>query len=160
MLPSQYARTRKISPRALRHQINRGVVAIDDRGRVDPGQADDAYGRVRRARFTAQDSESGRQSARAKILAAMAALRLAQDRLAGLRDRYVDRIEAVNITGADVETFLAALAAIPERNGAALAQTLGIGRRDARRMLDRFVALAVAELGDLRAEALRTVEQT
>ena len=156
---TDYCARRGVSTRALRYQISQGVVAVDHRGRIDPAQADAAWPRQRRERGGRQDGEDGRRNTQAKVLATLATLRLAQDRLADQRERYIGRAAAIAVAGEDVEGFLATLAGIPERHAAALAKTLGVSKRAAQRTLARFVTLAVGELGDLKAETVRTVEQ-
>jgi len=154
---SEYARTRGVHRQAVQHQIRIGVIVLVD-GKIDPEQADASWGRVRNARITAQDDDDGKRSARAKIAMAVAKLRAAQERFQQSRDRYGDREEAVRVAAAEADYVLAALATMPARHAAAFAAALGIDSAVARDILDNFTALVIAELGDLRAQAIRAAE--
>jgi hypothetical protein len=154
---AQYAKTRGADRKSIRRQIQKGVITLLN-GRIDPEQADASWGRIRRARIAVQDSDDGKRSANAKIAAAVAKLRLAKDRFEAARERYVDRDEAVRVAGVETDYVLAALRAAPARHAAAFAQGLAIEPRVARRILTRFVAAVVSEIGDLRAEAIRAAE--
>lgn len=154
---AHYARTRGIDESAIRQQIRKGVIKRIH-GLIDEAQADEAWAAVRRAQMAAQDNEGGRRSAHAKIVGAVADLRLDKDRFEARRERYVDRTEAIRKGTEDVGVFLEALRRIPERRAGMVAARLGISPVRAAALLRTFIDLAVVELGDLRDDATRAAE--
>lgn len=153
----QYAKDNQVDPATIREQVAKGVIKLTN-GRISRAQADASWGRIRRARIGMQNDDDGRRSATAKIAGAIAKLRLAKDRLDAARERYVSRSDALSVAGDDVGLFLAALQAVPQQHAAALAAALAIDPATARHALDRFMTLAIGELGDLKAEAIRMTE--
>src|SRR5262249_22162656 len=154
----EYARTRNVTLRAIQQQVESGVIVLED-GRVNPTQADDAWGPIRRTRATGAYDDAGRRSARAKIAVAMAKLRLAQERYTAARDQLVDRGEAIDVARADAEFVLAQLRAAPAERYEEFADSLGIDRQLGRVVLAEFMALAIGELGDLRRQMVRNAER-
>lgn len=155
---AQYAEAHGVDEETIRQQIRKGVIARPIQGLIDVAQADASWGRIRRARITVQSDDQGRRSAEAKIMDALARLRLSKHRLDAARERLVSRSDAIAGAGADVDYFITALEQIPEQRAAACAQALGIEPAVARKVLDRFIALALAELGDLKSDAVRMAE--
>jgi hypothetical protein len=154
---AHYARTRGIDESAIRQQIRKGVIKRIH-GLIDEAQADEAWAAIRRAQMAAQNDDGGRRSAHAKIVGAVADLRLDKDRFEARRERYVDRAEAIRQGTEDVQAFLRALRQIPERRAEMVAARLGISPVRAALLLQTFVNQAITELGDLRADATRAAE--
>jgi hypothetical protein len=154
----EYARTRGVAQRAIQQQVEAGTIRLVN-GRVDPVQADNSWGLIRRARMSVQDDDAGRRSARAKIAVAVARLRLFRERYDRARDRYVDRAEAIEVARSEADYVLDALSAAPAARVEAFAAALAIEPAIARRILDRFVSLALSEIGDLRRQAVRDAER-
>jgi hypothetical protein len=156
----EYARTRGVAQRAIQQQVEAGTIRLVN-GRVDPMQADNSWGLIRRASPLGQhqNDDAGRRSARAKIAVAVARLRLFRERYDRARDRYVDRAEAIEVARSEADYVLDALSAAPAARVEAFAAELAIEPVVARRILDRFVSLALSEIGDLRRQAVRDAER-
>lgn len=155
----EYARTRGVALRAIQQHVESGTIRLVD-GRVDPEQADASWGAIRRARMSVQDDDAGRRSARAKIAVAVARLRLLKECFETARERFVDRAESIETAGSEADYVLDALRASTNGPAAeAFAAELGIELAVARQILDRFVGLALAEVGDLRRQAVRDAER-
>jgi hypothetical protein len=155
---TQYAIEMNVDAATIREHIANGLIKADPRGYVSRTQANASWGRIRRARMRVQSDDDGRRSANAKIAGAVAKLRIANDLFAVARERYISRAEVVATAGADVEALLTALKAVPQRYASSLAARLDCEEAAARSALDEFIELALAELGDIRAEALRLTE--
>ncbi len=162
----EYAKARNVSDETIRHQINLGNIRRVARGRIDPAQADAAWYRVRRApgsgrpprgetRISIQHDDQGRRSAEAKIVAGLAKLRLAKDRLEQAREQYLVRKDVTAQAIAEAHTFLAALDQIPQRYSQEFAKLTGLEPDRAYELLARFNESVKAEIGDLVAEAAR-----
>lgn len=159
MSVAQYAEARNADEETVRHQIRIGVIKPPVRGLIDVEQADQSWGRIRRARIDVpKNDDQGRRSAEAKIVGGLAKLRLAKDRLDATKERYVSRKDAVTTAGEEIAAFIAALEEIPKRHAVALAAALAIDPAVARSLLERFIRLAIDELGDLQGEAMRAAE--
>lgn len=154
----EYARLRGVAHRAVQHHVETGTIRLVD-GMVDPKQADEAWDLIRRARVEVQDDDAGRRSARAKVAVTLAKLRLAKQRFEALNESYVDRAEAIVVGRREAEHILDCLRAAPAAHAAAFAAALDIEPERARRILERFFGYAVAELGNLAAQAERDAER-
>jgi hypothetical protein len=109
--------------------------------------------------MTAQDDDAGRRSARAKIAVTLAKFRLAKERFETVRDTFVDRDEAIAVARADADFVIQGLRAAPATQAAAFANELGIDAGTARAILEQFIALALAEIGDYKRQAERDAER-
>jgi hypothetical protein len=154
MSVAAYARARDADEETVRHQIRIGVIARPISGRIDVAQADAAWARIRRSRITVQQDDAGRRSAEAKMAGLATKLRLARDQLEGARERYINRLDAVSQSAVDAAFLLDELAKVPERQAAEFARVLTLDPAVARNILDRFIASAIAELGDLQGEVI------
>lgn len=152
-----YAKARNVDESTIRHQIALGVI-IPIGGKVDVEQADAAWFRIRRSRITVHQDDQGRRSAEAKIVGTFAKLRLAKDRLDQLREQYLNRKEVAAQIAWESKALLAVLEEMPERYAGTLAELSSIEEPEARKLLTRFVALVLAEIGDLEGEAIRAAE--
>ena len=162
----EYSRTRGADRNSIRHAISRGLILIDDDGRIaDPLQADRDWGSIRRApylgatRAAGQDSEAAQRSAKAKVAIALGRLRLVKQKVNTMRERYVDRAEAVAVGEREAVYAVEALRASPAAYAPTLAAEMGIPDETARRILDRFIGLTLVEIGDLTRQAIRDAER-
>jgi hypothetical protein len=155
-----FAKARNVAPKTIRYAIGKRLILLNSDGRIDPEQADATWGRLRRVREidTEKQHEESRRNTTARIAAAAAKLRLAKQHLDSEQARYVDRVDALRVGAYEAEYFLAALAAAPDVHAARFIETLGIAPAISRQILGRFIEVALAEVGDLRAEAIRTAE--
>jgi hypothetical protein len=155
-----YAKARGVAHTTILKAIEKRLIVTDGDGKVDPEQADATWGKLRRAREIDSDKADAesRRNATARIAAAAAKLRLAKQHLDGDQARYVDRVEALKVGAYEAEYFLAALAAAPDAHAARFIAALGVAPAIGRQILGRFIVMTVAEVGDLRDEALRTAE--
>ena len=94
----------------------------------------------------------------ARIIALDAKLRLTRLRLEEQRECYHNRANAVRRGAADADHFLAELRRLPAAQAPALADALEVAGEVAGAVLDELVELILADLGDLRAEAVRAAE--
>jgi hypothetical protein len=150
------ARLTRVTPRAVRTARAAGHLVADSRNQFDPENARNAAWIAMRQ---AKASHARNRDLDAKIAAAVAKLRLAQHRYEVAREKYVDRAEAVRIGAQDAGDFIAALRQAPAEEAAAFAAELRIDIGVARRILDQFIELAIGELGDLKAEAIRAAQE-
>jgi hypothetical protein len=130
-------------------------------GRVDPEQADNSWGVARRASRLGQyqHDDAGVRSAKAKVAVALGRLRLLKQRVDILREKYVDRAEAVTVGEREAIYVLDGLRAAPANYADTLAGELAIAPDVARRILERFIGLALVEIGDLPRQAMRDAER-
>jgi hypothetical protein len=156
-----YARARGADDHAVRRAVAAGIIQRDADGKIDEAQADAAWASVRRAsRLGAnQLDDAGRRSARAKIAVAVAKFRFVKERYETARERYIDRAEFIEAAGSEADYVLDALRAAPATYAATFAAELSIEPAVARAILDEFVSLALAEIGDLRRQAVRDAER-
>ena len=154
----EYARRRGVALRAIQQQVESGTIRLVD-GRVDPTQADASWGLIRRARMSEQGDDAGQRSARAKVALAVAQLRQMRERYDRAHELVVDRGEAIETAGREADYVIEALCAQPALYAERFASELAIAPDQARAILDRFVGLAVAEIGDLRKQAIRDAER-
>lgn len=156
-----YAKSRGVSHSTILRAVSKRIIVLDSEGRVDAEQADATWGKLRR--HTEIDTEKAdaesRRNTSARVAAAAAKLRLAKHRFDGEAARYVDRVEALKVGAYEAEYFLAAFAAAPAAHAERFIARLGCEPALGRLILDRFVAVALTEVGDLRDEALRAAEQ-
>jgi hypothetical protein len=165
----EYSRTRSADRNSVRHAIATGLILIDDDGRIaDPAQADRDWGSIRRApylgarlttRMAEQDSEAATRSAKAKVAIALGRLRLVRQKVDTMRERYVDRTEAVAVGEREAVYVIDALRGSPAAYAPTLAAEMGIPDETARRILDRFIGLTLVEIGDLPRQAIRDAER-
>jgi hypothetical protein len=158
MSVAAYARARDADEETVRHQIRIGVIARPISGRIDVAQADAAWARIRRSRITVQQDDAGRRSAEAKMAGLATKLRLARDQLEGARERYINRLDAVSQSAVDAAFLLDELAKVPARQAPEVARLLNLDPAVARSILDRFIAAALAELGDLQGEVIELAQ--
>jgi hypothetical protein len=158
---NRYARSRGADPKAIRRAIDAGIIQRDGDGRIDPTQADAAWASTRRASRMAQHQhdDTGRRSAKAKIAVTLAKLRLIKQRVEMMRERFVDRVEAVAVGEQEATYVLDSLRAAPASYAATLAKEMAIPKEAAQRILDRFVGLTLIEIGDLARQARRDAER-
>ena len=159
-----YAASRGADRKAIRRAIDAGLIQRDADGMIDPQQADESWGHVRRASRMGQhqqhqDDDAGRRSARAKVAVAMSKLRLLKEEFEAAREKFVDRGEAVEQHRREADYILESLRAVPAAYATTFAQQLGITPDLGREILDRFVVLALAEIGDIRAASIRDAER-
>jgi hypothetical protein len=157
-----YAKSRGVAHTTILRAIVKRTIVLDAAGMVDPAQADASWGKLRRAREIDGDKASAEsvRNTTARIAAAAAKLRLAKQHLDTEQLRYVDRVDALKVGVYEAEYFLAALAAAPDVHAfrVGFAAQLRISEEKAAEILDRFVEVALTEVGDLRDEALRAAE--
>jgi hypothetical protein len=151
-----YARARGADEHAIRRAVADGIIALDDNGQLDVEQADRAWASTRRAsRLGArQVDEAGVRSARAKIAVAIAKFRFVKERYDAARERYIDRAEFIEVAAAESRYVLDALRAAPATYATAFATELAIEPGVAEGILTEFMTLALAEVGDLVAQAV------
>jgi hypothetical protein len=154
----EYARRRGVALRAIQQQVESGTIQLVD-GRVDPIQADASWGLIRRARMSVQDDDAGRRSARAKVAVAVAKFRFVKQRYDAAKEKYIDRGEFIEVAGNEADYVLDALRAAPATYAAAFAVELSIAPQVAQAILTEFMTLALAEIGDLRRQAVRDAER-
>lgn len=154
---SEYARRDHVNEGTIRHQIVIGIIARV-KGGVDVDQADASWRRQRRSRIRVQHDDDGLRAADARIAHLFTRLRAEQDKLAEMEERYIDWAQCAAQTTADMATLLAELRRIPEDRDRELANQLGIEAPAARRLLQEFINLALAELGDLPVQAALMVQ--
>ncbi len=158
---SAYAKLHGVTEQTIRDQINAGVIKRIARGVIDREQADRSWASLRRVHVTDHDeSDAGRQSARAKIAGGIAKLRLIRHRFERVQSRHLDRKEALQDMLADVEVMLAELRQLAITETAPVAAALGIDTAVAADLLAEFTDLALGELGDLAAEASAAAQAT
>lgn len=109
--------------------------------------------------MTVQDDDAGRRSARAKVAVAVSKFRFAKERFDAAKERYLDRAEFVQVAGSEADYVLEALRAAPATYAAAFAVELSIAPQVAQAILTEFMGLALGEVGDLRAQAIRDAER-
>jgi hypothetical protein len=155
---AQYAKMHRVSEQTIRNAVAQGLIIMPTSGRIDIDQADASWAIQRRSRMTTQQTDQGRRSAEAKIVVGIAKLRLAKDKLEGVRERYINRAEFAAQANAEVQQFIVWLREIPDRCTAEFAAVLEISPTVAHQLLARFIDLCIVELGDLAEEAVRTAE--
>ena len=156
-----YARLRGVDPKAIRRAIATGVITVDGNGKLDVAQADRAWASTRRASRMGQHqhSDAGTRSARSKIVVALAKLRLAKQRYETMRELYVDREAALELAAKEADLVLAFFRGAPAAYAEQFASELGIDVAQALRILDRFMTLALEEIGDLKAQAISDAQR-
>jgi hypothetical protein len=156
----EYARTRGVARRAIQTQVEKGVIEVIN-GRIDPAQADASWGAIRRASRLGQHTrnEAGERSAKAKVAVTLAKLRLTKQRVDLVRERYVDRAEAIAVGASEARFVLDALSSAPAGYADTLAAEMGIPRAQALSILERFTSLTLTEIGDLPRQAMRDAER-
>jgi hypothetical protein len=156
-----YAAARHADPKSIRRGIADGIVVRDANGQIDPEQADRAWASARRASRLGQHQhdDAGTRSAKAKIAVTLAKLRLIKQRLDIMRERYVDRAQAVDVGEREAVYVVESLQASPMAYSPKLAAEMGIPDEMARRILRRFVDLMLVEIGDLPGQAKRDAER-
>ena len=155
-----YAKMRGVSHSTIHRAVEKRLIVLDAEGKVDPAQADATWGQLRRVREVdseKQEAESRRNTS-AKIAAAAAKLRLAKAHFDTEKGRYVDRVDALRVGAYEAEYFLAALVAAPVAHADRFIAQLGVAPAVGREILARYTERILSEVGDLRAEALRTAE--
>jgi hypothetical protein len=157
---AEYAHSRGVAHRAIQLQVVNGVIKLVD-GKVDPAQADASWGEIRRGSrgIVNVQNEAGARSAKSKIAVTLAKLRLLKQRLDIMRERYVDRAEAVAVGEQEAAFVVESLRAAPAAYSATLAAEMGIPDEVAGRILDRFIGLTLVEIGDLPRQAKRDAER-
>lgn len=160
MSMEQYANSRGVGRRAIQLQVINGVIKLID-GKVDPVQADESWGVARRASRGAihQQDDAGRRSAQAKVAVTLGRLRLLRQRLEMMREKYVDRAEAVAVGESEAVYVLDSLRAAPAGYAETLAEEMDISPEQARRILEHFIAAVLIEIGDLPRQAIRDAER-
>lgn len=153
-----YARARGVALRAIQQQVEAGTIKLVN-GRVDPVQADASWGLIRRARLEVQDDDAGRRSARAKVAVTMSKLRLLKEDFETQKERYLDRAEVVETHRREADYIIESLRAVPAAYTETFAEQLHITPDLGREILDRFMVLVLAELGDIRRQAVRDAER-
>lgn len=157
-----YAKSRGVAHTTILKAVAARKIVLDAAGMIDPAQADATWGALRKSREISSEKQSdeSRRNTTARIAAAAAKLRLAKQQLDGDQARYVDRVEVLKHAVYEAEYFLAALAAAPDVHAfrVAFAAQAGISEELGAQILDRFVEVALTEVGDLRDEALRAAE--
>jgi len=153
-----YAKARGVGLRAIQYQVEQGTIQLVN-GKVDPEQADASWGEIRRARMEVQADDAGRRSARAKVAVAMAKLRLTKEEYETVRERYVDRAEAIETGWREADYIITSLQNVPLAYAESFATRLAIDPDVARQILARFIALVLGELGDIRRQAAREAER-
>jgi hypothetical protein len=156
-----YARARGADEHAIRRAVADGIIALDDNGQLNVEQADRAWASTRRAsRLGArQVDEAGVRSARAKIAVAVAKFRFVKERYDAAKEKYIDRAEFIEVAGNEADYVVDALRGAPATYAQAFATELSITPEAARQILDEFMTLALAEVGDLRRQAVRDAER-
>jgi hypothetical protein len=154
----EYARRRGVALRAIQQQVESGTIRLVD-GRVDPAQADASWGVIRRARMSVQDDDAGRRSARAKVAVTVAKFRFVKQRYDAAKEKYIDRSEFIQVAGAEADYVVEALRNAPATYAQAFAVELAITPELAQAILTEFMTLALAEVGDLRRQAVRDAER-
>jgi hypothetical protein len=156
-----YARARGADEHAIRRAVADGIIALDAEGKIDPDQADAAWASTRRASRLGvrQLDDAGVRSARSKIAMKLAQFRMLRERFEQERERYIDRAEFIEVAGSEASYVVDALRAAPAAYAATFAAELSIEPALARTILDEFMNLALAEIGDLRRQAIRDAER-
>ena len=157
-----YAASRGADPKAIRQAIQAGVILRDADGTIDPVQADELLVGPRPPRLAwhrQSERRRRRRSAQAKVDLAAAKLRLLQQRHDELADRYVVRSEAIAQGEREAVYVLDGLRAAPAAYAATLAEEMDIPPETARRILERFTAAVLIEIGDLTRQAIRDAER-
>jgi hypothetical protein len=164
----EYSRTRRADRNSVRHAIATGLIVVDDDGRIaawrprcpvrpcgsPSGQDTGRAGWSPSSRRPAPD-----RSAKAKVAITLAKLRLVKQRFDAMRERYVDRAEAVAVGEQEANYVLQGLRAAPAAYAPTLAKEMGIPQEAAQRILDRFIGLTLVEIGDLPRQAKRDAER-
>ncbi|SEP47898.1 hypothetical protein SAMN02990966_06928 [Rhodospirillales bacterium URHD0017] len=156
-----YSATRGADRTTIRRKIAEGVIQLDSDGLIDEQQADSAWAITRRASRMGvdQNGDAGIRSAQAKVAVTLAKLRLTKQRYQAMRERYVDRAEAVAVGEQEAIYVVEGLRNAPAAYAPTLAQEMGIPEETARRILDRFIGLTLIEIGDLPRAAKRDAER-
>lgn|SRR5262245_56003033 len=154
----EYARRRGVALQAIQRHVASGVIQLVN-GKVDPVQADNSWGLIRRARTAHQDDEAGQRSARSKVVVALAKLRLLKQSFETKRELYVDREAALELAAKEADLVLDFFRAAPAAYAEIFATELCIDVTQALRILDKFMTLALEEIGDLKAQAIRDTER-
>jgi hypothetical protein len=126
MSVAAYAKARNADEETVRHQIRNGTIKMLSRGRINPDQADAAWGRVRKSRISVQSDDAGRRSAESRIIAGFAKLRFAKDQFEIARDRYIARSDAAAQLAAEIATFHRLWSEMPQRRAAELAASMSM----------------------------------
>jgi len=148
---SEMARRIGVTEGAIRYHIRQGHVRPLPSGKLDPADAD----MLRAAqRVTTGPDQRTAQLLKVRVLGGrvkVQRIRLQIERLQG------ETVERAPIEAALIERsrrMVQRIATWPERRAAEVAEALSIDLDAARRILQRFSAVALAELGDIEAEAL------
>jgi hypothetical protein len=155
-----YAKARGAAAKSVRRAVQKRLIVLDPEGKIDPEQADATWGRLRRVREIDSEKahEESRRNTSAKIAAAAAKLRLAKHQFDADQARYVHRVDALRVGAYEAEYFLAALAAAPAAHAERFIAMLNVSPEVGREILARYTERILTEVGDLRDEALRSVE--
>jgi hypothetical protein len=150
-----YSRLRNVADGTIRHHIRAGTIRLVA-GKVDRRQADQAWAVRRRGRYQSR-SDPGAQAASGKLRRLRARLEMQRDQVAKLRDEYAPRTEVVAQYEREAAFVLARLSAMPMEQAEHVAEQLAIPPEKARALLDDFVRLCLADLGDLRRQLVEVV---
>ena len=82
-----------------------------------------------------------------------------RQRLDAQRERFLDRAEAVRVGRAEAEYVITALRDSPAGYAGTLAEEMGISHEAALAILERFIGLALSEIGDLPRQAVRDAQR-
>jgi hypothetical protein len=157
----RYAASRGSDPKTIRRKIAEGVIVRDADGLIDPHPADESWNVARRASRLGQhqDDDAGRRSARAKVAVTMSKLRLLKEDFETQKERYLDRAEVIETHRREADYILESLRAVPAAYAETFAAQLHITPDLGREILDQFMTLVLAELGDIRRQAVRDAER-
>jgi len=154
----EYARRRGVALQAIQRHVASGIIQLVN-GKVDPVQADNSWGLIRRARTSKQDDEAGQRSARSKVVVALAKLRLSKQAFETKRELYVDRAAALELAAKEADLVLAFFRNAPAAYAETFATELCIDAAVGLRILEKFMGLALQEIGDLKTQAIRDTER-
>jgi hypothetical protein len=149
----RYARFRNVSGATIRWQVKQGIIERSADGTIDSEQADANWYSTKLGRSSREADGVAFDSrlTRARLASTVAKTQLARFRFGELRDSVVNRSEAVTEALAEVETLLR------EVNGVdpSPIEALGLTPQQAKDLTTDFVAMSLAELGDVTAEVGR-----
>jgi hypothetical protein len=152
---TEYARRRGVARNAVVYQIDRGIIERTSHGMVDTEQADAAW----TPPTSSHSPDTERRKRQADLTAQMVKFNLGTVQRDRLQQKYIERSHASEVVLGEVDGVLHMLRSTPQRYSSTLAAEMQVDQAIAETILERVVSTILQELGDIRADAERTIER-
>lgn len=140
---------------SIAHQRKMGNFAFGADGLLDWDEVQANY----QSNRAQANPEAARREHTARVTSKVVKANFGKVRLAHIEQTYTDRAVSRETLLNEVEDLLTRIRQMPTTGGPALALAFDLSQADAQAILDRITDIALAELGDIRAEAELLVER-